>query len=68
MRFVEIDLLGICQYGNSRSVCGARRSRAVAVFEEMARLGQAVCLTHHYHLRAVAERTVPGVDTHTPAT
>jgi uncharacterized protein YhaN len=30
----------------------------------MARLGQVIYLTHHDHIRALAERTVPGVRIH----
>jgi uncharacterized protein YhaN len=41
-----------------------RAEETLRVFEEMARLGQVIYLTHHDHLRALAERTVPGARIH----
>jgi uncharacterized protein YhaN len=41
-----------------------RAEETLRVFEKMARLGQVIYLTHHDHLRAIAERTVPGVRIH----
>jgi len=44
-----------------------RAEETLRVFEEMARLGQVIYLTHHDHLRAIAERTIPSVRIHTLA-
>lgn len=41
-----------------------RAEETLRVFEEMARLGQVIYLTHHDHFRAIAERTVPSVRIH----
>lgn len=41
-----------------------RAEEALRVFEEMARIGQVIYLTHHDHLRAIAERTIPNVRVH----
>ncbi len=41
-----------------------RAEETLRVFEGMSRLGQVIYLTHHDHLRAIAERTVPGVRIH----
>ena len=41
-----------------------RAEETLRLFEEMARLGQVIYLTHHDHLRAIAERTVPSVRIH----
>lgn len=41
-----------------------RAEETLRVFEEMARLGQVIYLTHHDHLRVMAERIVPGVRIH----
>ena len=41
-----------------------RAEETLRVFEKMARLGQVIYLTHHDHLRAIAERTVPSVRIH----
>ena len=42
----------------------SRAAETLRVFEKMARLGQVIYLTHHDHLCAMAERTVPGVRIH----
>lgn len=41
-----------------------RAEETLRVFEGMARLGQVIYLTHHDHLCAIAERTVPSVRIH----
>lgn len=41
-----------------------RAEETLRVFEKMARLGQVIYLTHHDHLRLIAERTVPSVRIH----
>lgn len=41
-----------------------RAEETLRVLEDMARLGQVIYLTHHDHLRAIAERTTPGVRIH----
>ena len=41
-----------------------RTEETLRVFEEMARLGQVIYLTHHDHVRAMAERIVPSVRIH----
>jgi len=41
-----------------------RAEETLRVFEAMARLGQVIYLTHHDHLRALAERMIPGVRVH----
>ena len=41
-----------------------RAEETLRVFEGMARLGQVIYLTHHDHLRALAERIVPGIRIH----
>ncbi len=41
-----------------------RAEETLRVLEGMARLGQVIYLTHHDHLRAIAERTTPGVRIH----
>jgi uncharacterized protein YhaN len=41
-----------------------RAEETLRVFEGMARLGQVIYLTHHDHIRAMAERTVPGLRVH----
>jgi uncharacterized protein YhaN len=41
-----------------------RAEETLRVFEGMARIGQVIYLTHHDHLVAIANRTVPGVRIH----
>ncbi len=41
-----------------------RAEETLRVLQGMARLGQVIYLTHHDHLRAIAERTTPGVRLH----
>ena len=41
-----------------------RAEETLRVFEGMAGLGQVIYLTHHDHLRALAQRTVPGIRVH----
>lgn len=41
-----------------------RAEETLRVFADMSRLGQVIYLTHHDHLCAIAERTVPGVRIH----
>jgi uncharacterized protein YhaN len=41
-----------------------RAEETLKMLGEMSRLGQVIYLTHHDHLRVIAERTVPGVRIH----
>ena len=41
-----------------------RAEETLKVLGEMSLLGQVIYLTHHDHLRVIAERTVPGVRIH----
>jgi len=41
-----------------------RAEETLKVLGDMSRLGQVIYLTHHGHLREIAERTVPGVRLH----
>ena len=41
-----------------------RAEETLKVLGDMSRLGQVIYLTHHGHLREIAERTVPGVQLH----
>ena len=41
-----------------------RAEETLKVLGDMSRLGQVIYLTHHSHLRSIAERTVPGVKLH----
>ena len=41
-----------------------RAEETLKVLGDMSRLGQVIYLTHHGHLRDIAERNVPGVRLH----